>query len=308
MPEKEVRVLEFKQLEAFVYVVKMGSFSRAAEKLYLTQPTVSAHIRSLEKQLDATLLVRGSKEAYPTSMGAVLYEYALEMLTLRENAILACCENRGQISGQIQIAASSIPFKYALPKLMVDFRQTYPDVVFQVESSDSQAVVNSIVAGQVELGIVGTVLEQGKCVYHDFMEDNLVVITPDTPQFDSVPAEGFPLRALRQHPYIAREPGSGTRKEAEKVLQERGVNLSTLNIVAQLDNPDAIKHSVSQGLGISIVSRLSVADYEQFGKLRVFQLEGAPVLRKLYVVHHKNRVLSLASAAFIRFAVGDSAL
>ena len=133
--------MDFKQLEAFAYVVKLKSFSRAAEQIYLTQPTISNHISTLEKELDTKLLERGSKTVYPTPSGKILYNYAEKMLNLREDAVCAVRRYNKELKGNLTICASTVPSQYVLPKLMTAFREEYPNVVFQINRQDSGQVV-----------------------------------------------------------------------------------------------------------------------------------------------------------------------
>jgi len=292
--------MDFKQLEAFTHVVRLGSFSRAAEALFLTQPTVSAHIATLERELGTSLIVRGGKTAQPTDVGRTLYDYALHILTLRDQA-LAACKDGGGLKGIVRIAASTVTYQYVLPQLMSTFRQRHGAVTFDIKRCDSEGVVEAIVAGQAEIGMTGTATADGSCIFREFMEDNLVVITPITPPYDAM--EDFTLDALRQHPFILREAGSGTRRETERYLERQGVTLLSLQVAAYMEEPDAIKNAVRQGLGISIVSRLAVQDYEDMGYIRVVPLEGQAIHRKLFIVRHKRRPLGPAADAFLDFVL-----
>lgn len=295
--------MDFKQLEAFAYVVKHKSFSKAAEKLYLTQPTVSAHVSSLERELEVQLIVRTPKEVYPTETGKVLYDYALSMLSLRENAIARCRRMKEEIKGTIFIAASTITYQYVLPKAMSLFLKEHPQVNFEIKSCDSQAVASSIVLGEAEIGLAGAKMDETNCTYIDFMDDRLVVITPVEAPYASIDPKQFSAAALKQYPFIAREPGSGTRRETEAFLRAKGIDPTSLSVVAQMQEPDAIKNAVSQGLGVSVISQLAVADFVKLNLVRAFPLEGKPIIRRLYIAHHKNRPLSPAASAFMHFVL-----
>ena len=295
--------MDFKQLEAFTSVVSLGSFSRAAEKLYLTQPTISAHIGSLEFELNTQLIVRTPKEAYPSETGKILYEYALDMLALREQAVSACLSATADMSGSISIAASSIPYQYLLPGMISEFREQYPDISFELISSDSAGVISAILSGKAEMGLTGSMMESSKCVYQEIADDNLVVITPNLKPYSDLEENGFTLNHLKQFPFIIREPGSGTRRETESYLQKKGLKLESLRIAAQMDDPDAIKKSVGRGMGISIMSQLAASDYEEFGLIRVFHPEKEPIKRKLYLVRHKSRPVFPIAQAFLEFAI-----
>lgn len=296
--------MEFKQLEAFVQVAKQGSFSRAAEALYLTQPTISAHIASLESELETQLIVRAPRAAYPSEIGERFYEYAVKILAMRDEAAEICKFDGPIMRGTIGIAASTIPYLYVLPRLMAEFRELYPEIRFNLINGDSSMVVGQVLSGKVDVGMTGAVFESAACDYQAFMDDELVVITPNTPRYQAL--QRFDVEDLLRYPLITREAGSGTRKELENHLRDCGVRMEQLDIVAQMDDTDAIKNSVSQGLGIAVLSRLSVEDYEKFGRIRVFRLGGKPLVRQLYLVSHSKRPLSGIALAFMRFVQESS--
>ncbi len=290
--------MDFKQLEAFAQVVELGSFSKAAEQLHLTQPTISAHILSLESELDTQLVVRSPRHAYPSETGKLLYGYARDMLDLRESAVTQCKHKNNVLSGSLCIAASTIPYQYLLPSAMADFREAYPEVTFQLARRDSAAVVEAVLSGKAELGLTGTRIPSSKLAYTEICVDELVVITPPSPPYSQRAAAGFAAAELLAHPFVVREGGSGTRRETEEYLKKKGIDPARLQAVAQMDNPDAVKSAVSQGLGISVVSRLSAEDFERLNLLLVFPLEHEPLARKLYFVQHKQRALSPVAKKF----------
>lgn len=293
--------MDLKQLEAFVQVINQGSFSKAAEKLFLTQPTVSAHISTLEKELNCQLVLRSSKEALPTKLGQELYSYAVQMLDLRSQAIAQIRGQQDRPGGIITLAASSIPYQYVLPKLMVDFRESYPDISFNVLSFDSAGVAEAVSLSRVQLGMAGTSLSDPQCSYTAFLNDDLVIAAPNLPLYDRLSEDSFSLAELQKLPFIVREPGSGTRKETERFLSVHGIDPDKLNIIAQMDNSDAIKRAISQGLGLSVLSRLAVEDFEQLGLLRTHHPAGTHIQRKLYLVKRKAAVLPPSALVFESF-------
>ena len=133
--------MDIKELEAFVYVVENCSFSRAAELLHLTQPTISSHISALERKLGIKLVVRTTKETYPSDAGKLLYRYAKEILQVRENAAAALKSFSQEMRGTITLAASTVPSQYYLPHLLQNFHEKYPDIAFNIQMEDSPKVV-----------------------------------------------------------------------------------------------------------------------------------------------------------------------
>ena len=276
--------MDFKQLEAFVYVVKLKSFSKAAQRIYLTQPTISAHINSLEKELDTKLIERGTKYVYPTKPGSILYQYAVKMLNLREDAVCSVKNYNKELKGTLTICASTVPSQNILPKVIAAFREEYPHVTFNILRQDSELVVESISKGMADIGFCGTDTHNPDCVFESFIQDHLVIITPNTERFRQMRTTGIKADFLKTEPIILREEGSGTRKETEHFLAKAGIDIGELKIAAQFNDPDSIKHAVSQGMGISIISKAAVEDYENFGLLLSFDLSGISMDRHLYIV------------------------
>ena len=175
--------MNLKQLEAFVKVAETKSFSSAAKLLYLTQPTVSAHIASLEKELNACLLVRSTKGVSLSEAGKELYAYAEQMLELEQKIRARFGLGAGGRGSVLRIAASTVPSQYLLPDILSSFREQYPGEQLKVFETDSAGVVDMILTHKADVGFTGTVLEKGGCTYLPFYQDELVIITPATERF-----------------------------------------------------------------------------------------------------------------------------
>lgn len=294
--------MDIKQLEAFVYVVDSGSFSRAGALLHLTQPTISAHILSLERELNIKLIVRTTKETYPSEAGKLLYDYARDILTLRENAVQAIRVFSREMRGTVTVAASTIPGQYYLPKLLQAFREKYPDIKFNIQMTDSADVVERITARTAEVGFSGTQPDAPKCVFRDFADDKLVIITPNEPRFRQYVGKGFPAGQLREEPFISREAGSGTRRETEAFLRELGVGAHQLKTAVEVHSTESILNMVSEGVGVAVLSQSACADYQQFGKVLAFDFDNIALRRKLYIIRHKNSILSPIAQVFYDYA------
>ena len=263
--------MNLKQLEAFVKVAETKSVSAAARQLYLTQPTVSAHIASLERELNACLLVRSTKGVALSEAGKELYAYAGQMLELeqkiRERFGLSV-GNRGSV---LRIAASTIPSQYLLPGIMAAFREEYPGEQLKVLETDSAGVVDMILSHKADVGFTGTVLEKGSCTYLPFYQDELIIITPASQRF--IRRKGRDISSwIREEPLILREEGSGTRTETARILSRMGIDMSEFRVAAVMENQETIKRSVGSGMGISILSRLAAEDDVRAGKLLEFPL------------------------------------
>ena len=294
--------MEFKQLEAFVAVVDYGSFSEAARRLYLTQPTISAHIRSLEDELHMKLIIRTTKKTTVTAKGYQLYDSAVRMLDIRNNLL----ENfTGAHKHMIDLAASTIPSSYLLPELLAAFGKAHPDVYFHSVQSDSAESISRVLDGTVDLALVGQNTRDESCVFLPFCYDELVLATPVTDRYLSLyshlPDEPVSFRDFAKDPIIIREKGSGTKKEMDLFLEKNGIIPGNLNVVARMNDLESIKKSIVNGLGISILSARSTIDLQKTKQILLFPLEESAHKRTFYIVYSKNRILKPHVKQFIQF-------
>lgn len=293
--------MNLKQLEAFVQVAEGGSFSKAAKELYLTQPTISAHVSALEKELNVRLFVRNTKEVNLSEDGKELYKYARQMVELEKKIEERFGTKEEENKHCITIAASTIPAQYLLPNILLKFRRKYPEEQFKIVETDSSKVVMQIVDHMVDIGFTGTVLEKKHCKYIPFYKDELAVITPNTERYQRLKDTGVEdISWLKKEHLILREEGSGTRKEAEKQLKAAGVEVAELDVIASIGNQETIKKSVKQGMGITILSRLAAEDEVKEGSLLTFPIPKADEGRDINLVYNKNYQLSRSAERFIR--------
>ena len=293
--------MNLKQLEAFVQVAEGGSFSKAAKELFLTQPTISSHISSLERELNARLFVRNTKEVSLSEDGIKLYKYAKQMLDLqREIEVTFGMDEEGE-SHAVTIAASTIPAQYLLPEVLTRFSERYPQEQIRIQETDSSKVVMLIVDHRVDIGFTGTVLEKKHCKYIPFYKDELVIITPNTPKYQEL-AQGNKedISWIKKEHVIMREEGSGTRKEAELQLKGAGVKFAGLDIIASIENQETIKKSVRQGMGISILSKLATADEVANGEILAFPIPNSDEGRDINLVYNKNYQMTRSAERFIK--------
>lgn len=292
--------MNLKQLEAFVHVAEGGSFSKAAKELFLTQPTVSAHIAGLEKELNARLFVRNTKEVKLSEEGKLLYDSAKQIVVLQKKIEKTFLENEKKEEHCITIAASTIPAQYLLPEILVKFNEKYPNEQFKVIETDSARVVEEVLNHSVDIGFTGTVLDRKHCKYIPFYQDELVVIAPNTEKFKKLQQEATDIRWILQESVIMREEGSGTRKEAEKQLRKIGIDIGKLNIVASMENQEAIKKSVENGMGVSIISKLAAEEEMKKGRIIGFSLMEEDGKRDINVVYNRSFQLSHLSERFVK--------
>lgn len=292
--------MNLKQLEAFVHVAEGGSFSKAAKALFLTQPTISAHVSSLEKELGVRLFIRNTKEVGLSEDGKDLYKYAKQMVELEKKIEDRFMVKEDEGRQCITIAASTIPAQYLLPRILIRFREKYPAEQLKIMEADSTEVVMRIVENVADIGFTGTVLEKKHCKYIPFYKDELAIITPNTEKYQRLKEKNEDIRWLEGENLILREEGSGTRKEAEKQLKAAGIDMAELDIIASIANQETIKKSVEQGVGITILSRLAADEEEKEGRLLTFPIPGADDGRDINLVYNKNYQLSHSAERFIK--------
>ncbi|ABR47196.1 transcriptional regulator, LysR family [Alkaliphilus metalliredigens QYMF] len=292
--------MDFKQLEAFVAVVKFKNFSKAGQHLYLSQPTISSHISNLEKQLNTILINRSNKKITATKAGDLLYDYAISMINLKHKAIFKLGEFEGQISGNIELASSTIPEQYIIPDLICEFNKMYPHVTFTMRHYDSKQVVDGIINGEIDFGIIGRNIPHKQLQYVELNHDELLFVTPYTEPYNHSHAE-LTLQDILKEKFIFREKGSGTRALFEESLNTTGFAVSDLKIVAFIENTEAIKQCIRRGLGVSFLSSKAVEDEIKYNLLSAHRIKDLNLQRNFYFVYHKHRSPSPLEAEFQSF-------
>jgi len=288
--------VDLRQLEIFVKVAEFGSFSKAAEALYLTQPTVSEHIRTLEDEFGVRLLDRLGRGAAVTRAGALLLSYAQRMLALSREARQAMESFQGRMSGELLIGASTIPGEYVLPSLIGRFKEKYPDISITLLIGDSQAAVEWVAEGRAELAVAGARLSVRGIEYKELMPDDLVVVVRGTHPWHG--RKQIALEDLQGEPLIIRERGSGTRAALEGALSEVHMDLSRFRIVGEMGSTQAIKQAVKAGVGVSLMSRRAVEEECRSGLLACLRVKDLKVTRSFYLATHRERSRSPLAEAF----------
>ena len=294
--------MNLKQIEAFVCVADEKNFSKAASALFLTQPTVSAHVSSLEEELNTTLFIRTAKGAELTQDGKRLYLYAKQMIELHDTILHQFGETeRKPVIHQVVIAASTIPAQYLLPEILARYSRQYPDARFSVRETDSAGVIREITEHTAEIGFTGTMPDKKRCAVYPFFEDELVLITPNTDHYRSLSSSGEEtMKWLSGEPVILREEGSGTRKETESYLRKKGIRVSDLHVVATIGSPEAIMRSVKSGVGCTVISRLAAQESIDKKEVLGFSFGDGGAKRSMYMIAEKGTPLSDAAKRLIQ--------
>lgn len=293
--------MDFRKLESFVSIVKHGSFTKAAEELYLTQPTITGHIQSLESKLGTVLLNRNGRTVSLTEAGQILYKHAINILNTKERALFSLAQYEGKLEGELIIASSTVPQRYLLPDLLTAFSLQYPQVRFVIKQFDSKGVVDAITSGTMDFGFVGTDTSLPELEITELCQGCLVLITPCHGKFQKYEEATLTWEQVENEMFILREEGSGSRTLFFKGLEEKGIDPAKLSVVATIENPDTIKQCVRAGLGVAVVSELSVEDEIRMGLLTGFYLSGLDLKQSFYFISHRRRVLSPIARAFRGF-------
>ena len=291
--------MNLKQLESLALIIESRSFSQAAKKLFLTQPTISSHISLLEKELNTQLLIRTTKDVYPTENGKKLYTYAKQILNL-QNKIFQEFNVKTEESNLLTLGASTIPEQYILPEVLPKYIKKNK-AELKIIQGDSSEVINKVINKEIEIGLVGTQLDNSSLIFEPFYKDKLVIITPVNDKYIKMKEEGFHINDLLKEPIIMREEGSGTRKEIREFLKAHNFDINNLNVIATLNSIEAIKKSVQNNMGISIVSNLAVEDFAKDNKVLLFEFEEMNMYRNLYIVRNKEMYMSKCALKFIKF-------
>ena len=282
--------MDFKELESFVAIAKVKSFSKASEKLFLTQPALSNHISKLEKELGITLFERNNKKTVLTPAGQQFYLSAMEILNQRENALLSLERYQGKIDGMLQISTSSVPGQYLMPDILAGFHKIYPDVTFNLHYLNSVEVAEQIVSGDLDFGFIGADPDNRNIVYEKVADDELVVIAPNRPPFTEMNSISF--ERLLDEPLLLRKEGSGTRQAFDVAYKHFSYLGKSARVLSYMDNNEMITLCVKAGLGLSIVSLGSVDDKVKAGYLKVLPVENYDFHHAFYFVYAKKRSLS----------------
>ena len=284
--------LNLKQLEVFVTVIEQGSFTAAAEHLYLAQSTVSGHISALEKEMGLTLLLRtGKRKVTLTEEGRKVYAHAK---TILQNCADLNRELVEHASLDINLDASTVPLQYLLPRYLAAFYTEAPQYRFTLREGDSEAVHEMVCSGQAQLGFVGAVLNRQDLQYDLLCQDELVLITPDTPEYRRLQAEGCSGNTLLTRPLIVREGGSGTKLAVDRFLCDNQINTDTVRVIARVESPQAMIHLVSAGMGVAVISGLAARNA---ANILTFPLSGSSTTRQLYMIHAKGYRLTKPAQA-----------
>lgn len=289
-------LMEFRHLQTFTEAAERESFTRAAESLNITQAAVSQHVAALETELQATLFDRRGRGVCLTERGQQMYQYARQILALVAEASSTLSASPQRISGELAIAASSVPAEWLVPELLVEFREHFPEIRESLSVSDSSLATTAVQSGDADVGFVGEVPRASQLKSTAVVEDELVLVSAaDHPWTDR---GSTTLKQLCQQPLIVREPESGSRRCVEQALREHGVSPTEMTIAMEVNSNDAIRAAVERGVGVAFLSQRDRR--HQFGLAQI-TVRGFHARRHLYLVYNPHRPLADPARAFVDF-------
>ncbi len=291
--------MDLEQIRAFMNVASLKSFSEAAEKMFISQPSVSVRIKALEEELGVLLFDRSkAREPVLTEAGRTFLDYAYSIINLQEECREKLSGQREQATGLVYVGASTVPGTYLLPALLADFMAKSTNIEFNINILDTSAVLEGIMNYSYDLGLVGLVKEEEKLTFVELADDELILCTRPglIPKTENEP--GVKVDLLFKHHLLMREKGSATRQLLEKKLLDSNVDINDLPGATYINNLEGVKQAVRAGVGVAVISKLSVQDLVSSGSVDIFPILDLDLSRKLYLVYHKSRVLSGAAARF----------
>lgn len=289
--------MDIHKLTVYCKVIEQKSFTRAAEALLLSQPTVSEHIRSLEEETGQLLLNRLGKEIRPTEAGTILYSYGVKALRLLEEATQALDHYAGMLTGRLRLGAGTIPGTYILPKQIGKFKKKHPDISISLRIAGSKTIGAEILSGELEMGVVGARWKEPGLSWQQLFQDDLIVAVPATHPWAQ--KKEIHLEQLLDVDFITRGRSSGTRLAAEAILEKHGLNPAKREIVAEMGSTEAVREAVKAGIGIAILSSRAIADDIRYGTMAAVTIKGIEMQRPFYLITRKRLSLSPLCAAFI---------
>ncbi|WP_448602397.1 LysR family transcriptional regulator [Thermoleptolyngbya sp.] len=283
------------QLKVFEATARHGSFTRAAEELFLTQPTVSMQVKQLTKAIGLPLFEQVGKRLFLTDAGRELFSTCQEIFGKLEQLEMSIANLKGMKQGRLRLAVITTA-KYFLPRLLGPFCQKYPGVDISLTVTNHERVIERLGNNQDDLYVMSQLPENIDIVAHPFLDNPLVVIGPKTHPLAK--EKNISLKRLAEETFIMREPGSGTRRAFQKLLDDQGLSV---RVRLELGSNEAIKQAIAGGLGLAVLSSHTIAHDGSMGELMAFDVEGFPIPRKWYVVHLSGKQLSVVAATFLDY-------
>lgn len=287
------------QLKVFEAVARHNSFTRAAEELFLTQPTVSMQVKQLSKVVGLPLFEQVGKRLYLTEAGKELYTTCREIFDRLTQFEIAIADLKGLKQGSLRLAVVTTA-KYVIPRLLGPFCQRYPGIDVSLTVNNHERVIENLVDNRDDLYILSQPPEDLDVSIHPFLENPLVVLAWRNHPLAN--EKNISLKRLAEEPFIMREPGSGTRKAVQRLFDDQGLELK---VKLDLGSNEAIKQAIAGGLGISVLSLHTMALEGQSSPLTILDAESFPIQRYWYIVYPAGKQLSIIAQTFFDYLMNE---
>ncbi len=287
------------QLKVFEAIARSGSFTRAAEELFLTQPTVSQQIKQLTKAVGLPLFEQIGKRLYLTDAGQEVLTVCRDVFERLSHLEMTLADLKGLKQGNLRLTTITTA-KYFVPRLLGPFRHRYPGINISLQVTNRQRVLERLSENLDDLYILGQPPTNLDVSLRPILENALVVIAPHNHPLAQ--EKNIPLQRLAQEPFIMREPGSGTRMAVERFFDELGV---AIKVEMEIGSNEAIKQAIVGGLGVSVLSRHVLALEGTKGPLTILDVEGFPIQRHWYVVYPASKQLSVVANTFLEYLLDE---
>ncbi len=302
LPAHLIRHATLRQLQVFEAIVRLGSFTQAAEELFLTQPTVSIQTKKLADAVGMPLFEHVGRRVFPTEVGHELYDTCREILGSLTNLEMKLADLHGLKRGRLRLAVITTA-QYLAPSILGQFARKFPDIELSLEVSNYDRVLERLANNDDDLYIIGHVPDQLTDVaVYPFAPNPLVVMARrDHPL---VGKRNISIQRLAREYFLMREPGSGIREATLKLFEQHGIQPK---IRMDLGSNEAIKQAVIGGLGIAVLSLHTLSAEGTCGPIALLDVAEFPILRQWHIVHPRRKVLSIVAKTFLEFAIQDEA-
>ncbi|MGZ4835476.1 MAG: LysR family transcriptional regulator [Terriglobales bacterium] len=294
--------MDFDQLETFLEVARLSSFSRAAERRFRTQPAISSQIRALEEEVGAKLLDRSGGKVAVTGPGKVFQKYAEDVLEQRRVMLVALAEMHRVPRGELVVSANEGTCLHILPEVFAEFKRQYPSVAVSVKRLEHNKILEAIIENSCDFGVVSMPVPDKRLTVVQIHRDELIVITP--PRHPLAAQRKATVAEVVEYPLLLPKVGR-TRDALETLFHERGLKP---RISMELDSSELLKRFVAADVGVGFIPRSHVAEDLQANALAALTLADASIQRELALVFRKDKALSRAALAFIDIAVKRKAV
>jgi DNA-binding transcriptional LysR family regulator len=287
------------QLKVFEAVARHNSFTRAAEELFLTQPTVSMQVKQLTKAVGMPLFDQVGKRLYLTQVGEELVKTCRKIFEQLDQFEMTVADQKGLKQGRLRLAVITTA-KYFLPRLLGPFCKRYPGIDVSLQVTNHEHILNRLSENMDDLYVVSQLPEMMDVTYEPVLENPLVVLAPaDHPLAQE---KNIPLERIAAEPFIMREPGSGTRKAVQSLFDEHKLSLK---VQLDLGSNEAIKQAIAGGLGISVLSLHTVALEGPTSQLTLLDVQGFPIERYWYAAYPNGKQLSIVARTFLDYLLTE---